>query len=117
MRSEPLALTKTLCCFKNSRRLSRIASTDKHVTIIDEPSADTDNATLPKETDTPEDKGKEEESKKELAKILMQFDPLVEAEAVDGMSTVIPDQNGLVNTNRYIPPCPNYVHSLDTYLL
>ncbi|KAF9272771.1 hypothetical protein BGZ88_004424 [Linnemannia elongata] len=65
------------------RRLSRIASTDKHVTIIDEPSADTDNATQPKETDTPEDKGKEEESKKELAKILMQFDPLVEAKTVE----------------------------------
>ncbi|KAF9155721.1 hypothetical protein BG015_008855 [Linnemannia schmuckeri] len=65
------------------RRLSRIASTEKHVTIIDEPSADTDGATQPKETDTPEDKGNEEESKKELAKILMQFDPLVEAKAAE----------------------------------
>ncbi|KAK3809632.1 MAG: hypothetical protein JOS17DRAFT_765067 [Linnemannia elongata] len=65
------------------RRLSRIASTEKHVTIIDEPLADTDNSTQPKETDTPEDKGKVEDSKKELAKILMQFDPLVETKPME----------------------------------
>ncbi|KAG0375529.1 hypothetical protein BGX24_008970 [Mortierella sp. AD032] len=68
------------------RRLSRIASTDKHVTIIDEPSADTDSSAQPKEVDTTEDKGKDEESKKELAKILMQFDPLVESKTVEDPS-------------------------------
>ncbi|KAF9900316.1 hypothetical protein EC991_007637 [Linnemannia zychae] len=65
------------------RRLSRIASTEKHVTIIDEPSTDTDSTAQPKDTDTPEDRGKDEESKKELAKILMQFDPLVESKALE----------------------------------
>ncbi|KAF8947577.1 hypothetical protein BGZ47_008595 [Haplosporangium gracile] len=81
--SEPTLTRRKSSMSTNGRRLSRIASTEKHVTIIDEPSADIDGATQPKETDTSEDKGNEEESKKELAKILMQFDPLVEAEVAE----------------------------------
>ncbi|KAF9131163.1 hypothetical protein BGX30_013209 [Mortierella sp. GBA39] len=81
--SEPTLTRRKSSMSTLGRRLSRIASTEKHVTIIDEPSADTDNTTQHKETDTPEDRGKEEESKKELAQILMQFDPLVEAKAVE----------------------------------
>ncbi|KAF9932237.1 hypothetical protein FBU30_008659 [Linnemannia zychae] len=84
--SDP-ALTRRKSSMSIGRRLSRIASTEKHVTIIDEPSADTDNTNQPKEIDNTEDKGKDEESKKELAKILMQFDPLVEAKSDEGLDT------------------------------
>ncbi|KAG0294353.1 hypothetical protein BGZ96_001348 [Linnemannia gamsii] len=81
--SEPTLTRRKSSMTPIGRRLSRIASTEKHVTIIDEPSADTDSTTQRKETDTAEDKDKDEESKNELAKILMQFDPLVEAKAVE----------------------------------
>ncbi|KAF9543655.1 hypothetical protein EC957_000587 [Mortierella hygrophila] len=100
--SEPTLTRRRSSMSTLGRRLSRIASTEKHVTIIDEPSADTDNATQPKETDTPEDKGKEEESKMELAKILMQFDPLVEAKAVEDSAN---DEEAVTETvlSREIP--------------
>ncbi|KAG0216303.1 hypothetical protein BGX33_000264 [Mortierella sp. NVP41] len=86
--TEPTLTRRKSSMFTTGRRLSRIASTEKHVTILDEPSADSDFANQPKEADTTEDKGKDDEdSKIELAKILMQFDPLVEAKATEADNT------------------------------